>query len=49
MQIREENDNTSEDYILQKNKKTKVGVAIIVSILILIIIGIFISGLFFEF
>ena len=48
MQIREENDHTSEDYILQKNKKTKIGAAIIIGILILLILGIIVSGLFFE-
>ena len=46
MQIRDEHDNTSEDYIVQDNKKTRVAVTIIIVCLAVIIGAIAISGLF---
>lgn len=45
--VKEENEPTRK-YIFQKNGITKTGFAIIILFLILIIIGIYISGIFFE-
>lgn len=49
MQIRDKDDTTSEDYIIQDNKKTRVGTTIIVVTLVILIVGIIISGIYFEF
>ncbi len=45
--VKEEN-QTTRNYIFQKNKITKSGTFIIIALLILIIIGIVVSGIFFE-
>ena len=45
--VKEENQKT-RNYIFQKNKITKSGTLIIIAVLILIIIGIVVSGVFFE-
>ena len=43
-----EPDEDTKQYILQKNKKTKIAVLIIISFLILLILGIVVSGVLFE-
>tara|TARA_R110000796_G_scaffold37722_4_gene95243 strand:+ start:140012 stop:140197 length:186 start_codon:yes stop_codon:yes gene_type:complete len=43
-----ESDEDTKQYILQKNRKTKVAAVIIISFLILLILGIVVSGVFFE-
>tara|TARA_R110002051_G_scaffold212635_3_gene277734 strand:+ start:515 stop:697 length:183 start_codon:yes stop_codon:yes gene_type:complete len=43
-----ESDEDTKQYILQKNKKTKIAVLIIISFLILLILGIVVSGVLFE-
>ncbi|WP_339835764.1 hypothetical protein [uncultured Maribacter sp.] len=45
--IKEPEDKTQE-FILQKNKKTKIGVTILVVFLAILIIGILISNVFFN-
>ncbi|UOB16717.1 hypothetical protein [Abyssalbus ytuae] len=45
--IKEEEEKTNE-YILQKNTKTKVAITFILIILVLLILGIIVSALFFE-
>jgi hypothetical protein len=45
--IKESNEETSH-YILQKNKKTKLGAGIIIAFLLVLVLGIIISGVFFE-
>ncbi len=47
MLIKEEDEKTN-DYILQKNKKTKLAIGIILATLILITIGVIFSGVFLE-
>lgn len=37
-----------ENYVFQKNPKTKIGAAVVVVVLILIILAIVVSGVFFE-
>ena len=49
MQIRDEKDNQSEDYILQKNKKTKVGLTFIAIVLVIIIAIIAMTGVYFDY
>ncbi|SFC03642.1 hypothetical protein SAMN04487907_10222 [Zunongwangia mangrovi] len=49
MQIRDENDNKSEDYILQKNKKTKVGSTFIAIVLVIIIAIVAMTGVYFDY
>ncbi|AYN68907.1 hypothetical protein D1013_16735 [Euzebyella marina] len=44
--IKEEGD-THDQYILQKNTKTKTGIYIIAAFLILLIVGIIVSAVFF--
>tara|TARA_R110000868_G_scaffold28633_2_gene107188 strand:- start:49112 stop:49288 length:177 start_codon:yes stop_codon:yes gene_type:complete len=45
--IKESNEETQQ-YILQKNKKTKTGAIIIIAFLVLIIVGVAVSWGFFE-
>ena len=45
--VKEENQNT-RDYIFQKNTITKTGFWIIIGFLILLVLGLVISGVFFE-
>ncbi|HEA22072.1 MAG TPA: hypothetical protein ENH87_14290 [Pricia antarctica] len=45
--VKEENES-KEEYVFQKNTKTKTGTYIIVGILIILVIGILISALFFD-
>ncbi|WP_157486398.1 hypothetical protein [Maribacter forsetii] len=45
--VKEPEENTRE-FILQKNKKTKLGVTILVAFLVLLIGGIIISNVFFT-
>ncbi|WP_405411793.1 hypothetical protein [Maribacter sp. Asnod1-A12] len=45
--VKDPEENTQE-YILQKNKKTKVGATILIAFLVLLIIGLIISNLFFN-
>lgn len=47
MFIKEEDEKTNE-YILQKNKKTKIAVGIIIAALVLIILGLVLSGVFLD-
>lgn len=49
MQIRDKNDNESEDYILQSNKKTKVGSTIIAIIIVIIIAVVAMTGVYFDY
>lgn len=49
MQIRDKEDNESEDYILQDNKKTRFGTIFIIIILVILITAVAISGFYFEF
>lgn len=47
--IVKDSDNKQErDYIFQDNKKTRFGAGFIIAILIILIIGVIISGLYFE-
>lgn len=43
-----EPEEETQEYILQKNKKTKVGITILVSFLVILIIGIIVSNVFFT-
>lgn len=43
-----ESEEKTQQFILQKNKKTKVGVTILVAFLVLLIIGVIISNVFFT-
>lgn len=43
-----EPEEETQEYILQKNKKTKLGVTIITAFLVILIIGIIISNVFFN-
>ncbi len=43
-----ESEEETQQYILQKNKKTKVGVTILIAFLVLLIIGVIISNVFFT-
>ncbi|WP_424003826.1 hypothetical protein [Maribacter sp. IgM3_T14_3] len=45
--VKEPEDNTQQ-FILQKNKKTKVGVTILVAFLVLLVIGVIVSNIFFT-
>ncbi|MFD2791068.1 hypothetical protein KCTC52924_01728 [Arenibacter antarcticus] len=45
--LKNQNDPT-RNYILQKNKKTKIGASIITVILVLILVGIIITGFIFD-
>ncbi len=43
-----ESEEETQQYILQKNKKTKVGITILVAFLVLLIVGVIISNVFFT-
>ncbi|MEP3372548.1 MAG: hypothetical protein ABJL43_12905 [Maribacter dokdonensis] len=45
--VKEPEEETRE-FILQKNKKTKLGVTILISFLVILIIGIIVSNVFFT-
>lgn len=49
MQIRDKDDNESEDYILQDNKKTRFGAGFIIIVLIILIAAVAISGWYFGY
>ncbi|HSM63618.1 MAG TPA: hypothetical protein VK833_06750 [Gillisia sp.] len=49
MQIRDKGDNQSEDYILQNNKKTKLGAITIIIILVILITGVAMTGVYFNY
>lgn len=40
--------SNSEDYIIKNNKKTKFGAGIIIAVLIILILGVVLSGLYFQ-
>lgn len=44
MQIRSNDDNTSEDYILQDNKKTRFGVTFILVVLVILATAVAVTG-----
>ncbi|WP_198012066.1 hypothetical protein [Gillisia sp. CAL575] len=48
MQIRDKEDNQSEDYILQNNKKTKFGVFFILIVLVILAAGVAMTGVYFD-
>jgi flagellar basal body-associated protein FliL len=43
-----ESEDKTQQFILQKNKKTKLGITILVVFLVVLIIGIVISNMFFN-
>ncbi|WP_291967810.1 hypothetical protein [Maribacter sp.] len=43
-----EPEEETQEYILQKNKKTKLGVTILIAFLVLLIGGIIVSNIFFT-
>ncbi|MCR1023452.1 MULTISPECIES: hypothetical protein [Cellulophaga] len=43
-----ESDEDTEHYVLQKNKKTKLGTGIIIAFLLVLIVGIVVSGILFD-
>ena len=45
--VKEPEEETRE-FILQKNKKTKLGITILISFLVILIIGIIVSNVFFT-
>jgi len=49
MQIRDKEDNQSEDYIVQDNKKTRFGAVFIVIVLIILIAGVAMTGVYFDY
>lgn len=49
MQIRDEKDNQSEDYIIQDNKKTRFGAVFIVIVLVILIAGVAMTGVYFNY
>ncbi|HET8804287.1 MAG TPA: hypothetical protein VFM72_06890 [Aequorivita sp.] len=46
--VKDSDDKKERDYIFQDNKKTRFGAGFIIAVLIILIIGVIISGLFFE-
>jgi hypothetical protein len=46
--IKDSENEQERDYILQDNKKTRFGAGFIITVLIILIIGVIISGLYFE-
>ena len=48
MQIRDKDDNQSEDYILQNNKKTKFGVFFILIVLVILAAGVAMTGVYLD-
>jgi hypothetical protein len=49
MQIRDKEDNQSEDYILQNNKKTKFGTFFILIMLVVLVAGVAMTGVYFDY
>jgi len=49
MQIRDKDDNESEDYILQDNKKTRFGAVFIIIVLIILVAAVAMSGVYLEY
>lgn len=49
MQIRDKEDNQSEDYIIQDNKKTRFGAVFIVIVLVILIAGVAMTGVYFNY
>ncbi|MEB3345957.1 hypothetical protein U6A24_10825 [Aquimarina gracilis] len=49
MKFVKEKEEERQDYIFQKNKKTKIGAKFIILVLILLIIGVIVSGILLEF
>ena len=49
MQIRDENDNKSKDYILQNNKKTRFGSVFIIIILVVLIAAVAMTGVYLDY
>ena len=49
MQIRDKEDNQSEDFIIQENKKTKLGATIIIIILVILATGVAMTGVYFDY
>ncbi|WP_171017314.1 hypothetical protein [Maribacter sp. ACAM166] len=47
-QFVKESEEETREFILQKNKKTKLGVTILVVFLVFLIIGVIISNVFFN-
>lgn len=47
-ELAKEAHETKEEYIFQKNTKTKTGTYIIIGFLIVLVIGIIVSALFFD-
>ncbi|WP_162984868.1 hypothetical protein [Mesonia aquimarina] len=48
MSVKKGHDNTEEDYILQDNKKTRIGTGFIIVVLILLITAVVISGFYMQ-
>jgi len=49
MQIRDKNDNESEDYILQDNKKTRFGATLIIIVLIILTTLVAMTGVYMDY
>jgi uncharacterized integral membrane protein len=49
MQIRDKEDNQSEDFILQENKKTKFGAVFILIVLVILIAIVAMTGVYFDY
>ena len=48
MKFVKDEDSNRKDFIFQDNKKTKVGATFTIIVLVLLILGVALSGLFFE-
>lgn len=49
MQIRDKNDNESEDFIIQDNKKTRFGATFIIIVLIILATLVAMTGVYMDF
>lgn len=49
MQIRDKDDNESEDYILQDNKKTRFGTIFIIIVLIILVTIVAMTGVYLDY
>ncbi len=49
MQIRDKEDNHSEDFILQENKKTIFGTTFIIIVLVILAAGVAMTGVYFDY
>ena len=49
MQIRDENDKESQDFILQNNKKTRYSTIFIAIVLVILIALVAMTGVYFEY